>query len=140
MDGDVTIFTDQGHKLGGVLYLSLSLSSLNELSLRLEGGGLKLAVMRCARIPRYPLMEYKLPTANIIRPGIWIIGAIFAPIKITTAPKQNMPRPRLKKAQLLFGSLANRCNQLMFVSFAELLLNRQFSSKSVRLLGVRSHL
>lgn len=85
-------------------------------------------------------MEYKLPTANIIKPGICIIGAIFAPINITTAPKQNMPRPRLKKAQLLFGSLAKRCNQLMFVSFAGLLFNSEFSSKSARLLGVQWHL
>ncbi len=45
-----------------------------------------------------------------------MIGAYFAPINTATAPKQNMPRPRLKKAQLLLGSLAKRCNQLMIIS------------------------
>jgi hypothetical protein len=44
------------------------------------------------------------------------MGAYFAPIKTTTAPKQKIPRPCLKKAQLLLGSLAKRCNQLMIVS------------------------
>jgi hypothetical protein len=44
------------------------------------------------------------------------MGAYFAPIKTAIAPKQNIPRPRLKKAQLLSGPLAKRCNQLMFAS------------------------
>jgi hypothetical protein len=45
-----------------------------------------------------------------------MIGANLAPIKTTTAPEQNIPRPRLKKAQLLLGSLAKRLNQLMILS------------------------
>jgi hypothetical protein len=42
----------------------------------------------------------------------------IAKITINTAitPKQKMPKPRLKKAQLLLGSLAKRCNQLIFIS------------------------
>jgi hypothetical protein len=43
-----------------------------------------------------------------------MIGAYFAPNKTAIAPKPNIPRPRLKKAQFLSGPLAKRCNQLMF--------------------------
>lgn len=44
------------------------------------------------------------------------MGANFAPINTTTAPRQNILKPRLKKAQLLFGSLPKRCSQLIFIS------------------------
>lgn len=51
-----------------------------------------------------------------------MMGANFAPINTSRAPKQNMPSPRLKKAQLLFGSLIKRLNQLILMSFADVSL------------------
>ena len=45
-----------------------------------------------------------------------MIGSHFAPTIPHIAPTQNIPNPRLKKAQLLLGLLAKRCNQLIFKS------------------------
>lgn len=52
---------------------------------------------------------------------------------MSAAPKQKMPKPRLKNAQLLLGSLPKRCNQLMLFSFG---VYDYISSMNVRQLDV----
>lgn len=56
---------------------------------------------------------------------------------MSAAPKQKMPKPRLKNAQLLLGSSPKRCNQLMLLSFDSCYL---INSKNVRQLDVQSRL